>query len=451
MNYPVWDVPFLGSGWVVGIMAIIHIFLSHFAVGGGLFLPVMEAHARKHGDEAMLRWLRKHARFFLIVTGVAGAGTGVGIWVVIALANPQGVGHLIHGFVLGWATEWIVFIAEMACITVYYYGWDRLTPERHLKVGWLYAISSWLTLAVINGIITFMLTPGKGWTESHWMWDGFFNPTYAPSLIMRTLVMWALAGVYAFWSAATIEDLDLKERVLQFSARWVLPAYVLLPLIGGWYFLNIPPVSREVLQVGMAGAAAGNFSMATRVTMLTVMSTATIGVIVYFGPFRNARAFTRGMAGAVAVVALLATGASEWAREVARKPYVIRNVMYSNGVRVEQVDAFQREGYLPNSVWAREYAGLKGDTALARGEALYRGQCVACHTWDGYRSMQKFMTPRNLDSARNMVRMLRSRDPRENIYSKFMPPLAATEAEGEQLAAYLFQRAHPGPVAVARK
>lgn len=443
MSYPVWDVPFLGSGWVIGIIAIIHIFLSHFAVGGGLFLPVMEAYAQKRGDVAMLQWLRKHARFFLVITGVAGVGTGVGIWVAIGLGHPQAVGHLIHGFVLAWAIEWVVFLAEMACITVYYYGWDRLSPRRHLAVGWLYALCSWLTLVFINGIITFMLTPGKGWIESKWMWDGFFNSTYVPSLIMRTLVMWALAGVYAFWTGARIEDLDLKERVLRFAARWVLPAYVLLPLVGGWYYFSIPALSREVMNVGVIGAAAGNFSLVTRVAMLTVMSTATLGILVYFGPFRNPRSFTRSMATAVALLALMATGAAEWAREVARKPYVIRDVMYSSGVRVDQVDQFQREGYLPHSVWAREYAAMKGDTDLAKGEAIFRGQCLACHTREGYRSMKAFMAPRDLDSTRNMMRLLRSRDPKQNIYLRFMPPLAASEPEAEQLAAYLHAMAHP--------
>ena len=45
MNYPVWDVPHLGSGWVIGIIAIFHVMISQFAVGGGLYLPVAEYRA----------------------------------------------------------------------------------------------------------------------------------------------------------------------------------------------------------------------------------------------------------------------------------------------------------------------------------------------------------------------------------------------------------------------
>jgi hypothetical protein len=39
MNYPFWNVPHIGSGWVIGLIAIFHIMISHFAVGGGLYLP----------------------------------------------------------------------------------------------------------------------------------------------------------------------------------------------------------------------------------------------------------------------------------------------------------------------------------------------------------------------------------------------------------------------------
>ena len=45
MNYPFWDIPYLGSGWVIGIIAIFHVMISQFAVGGGLYLPLAERKA----------------------------------------------------------------------------------------------------------------------------------------------------------------------------------------------------------------------------------------------------------------------------------------------------------------------------------------------------------------------------------------------------------------------
>jgi hypothetical protein len=38
MEYPVWQVPYLGGGLPIAVIAVIHVYLAHFAVGGGLFL-----------------------------------------------------------------------------------------------------------------------------------------------------------------------------------------------------------------------------------------------------------------------------------------------------------------------------------------------------------------------------------------------------------------------------
>ena len=152
-------------------------------------------------------WLRdsaRHAEFFLILTGVFGAVSGVGIWFSIGLAHPEATSALIHNFVFGWAIEWVFFIVELTTAAVYYYTWDRIDPKLHLKVGWLYAGSSFCTLAIINGILTFMLTPGESWLsvagtgkEASHFWQAFFNPTYWPSLLLRMAVCASLAGIWA--------------------------------------------------------------------------------------------------------------------------------------------------------------------------------------------------------------------------------------------------------------
>ncbi len=191
MNYPFWDVPLIGSGWVIGCIAIFHIMISHFAVGGGFYLPMAERKALREGreertgrgggrhgegkpgpdasrcaraSEEWLATLRGHSRFFLILTGVFGAISGVGIWFAIGLTHPEATSTLIHNFVFGWAIEWVFFMVELTTAAVYYYTWDRMIPdELHLKVGWVYAGASFCTLVIINGILTFMLTPGDTW------------------------------------------------------------------------------------------------------------------------------------------------------------------------------------------------------------------------------------------------------------------------------------------------
>ena len=58
MNYPFWDVN-IGYGILMGSIAVFHVFISHFAIGGGLYLVVSEMIARKKNDQLMLAFLEK--------------------------------------------------------------------------------------------------------------------------------------------------------------------------------------------------------------------------------------------------------------------------------------------------------------------------------------------------------------------------------------------------------
>src|ERR1035441_6508437 len=93
MNYPFWEIPYLGSGWVIGIIAIFHVMISQFAVGGGLYLPMAERKAMRIADPelraAWLKQLASHSKFFLILTAVFGTVSGVGIWFAIGLTHPE--------------------------------------------------------------------------------------------------------------------------------------------------------------------------------------------------------------------------------------------------------------------------------------------------------------------------------------------------------------------------
>lgn len=124
MNYPVWDVPLMGGGMLIGLIAILHVFVAHFAVGGGLFLVWTEARAYRQGDGQLLDYVRRHSSFFVLLVLVFGAVSGVGIWWSIGLVHPPGTSTLIHTFVWAWAIEWVFFFVEIAAAFVDHYGWD---------------------------------------------------------------------------------------------------------------------------------------------------------------------------------------------------------------------------------------------------------------------------------------------------------------------------------------
>src|SRR5258708_9475246 len=134
MNFPVWDLPLLGGGVLIGLIAILHVFVSHFAVGGGLYLVLTESRAYRQDDHALLAYLKRHSLFFVLVVLVFGAVSGAGIWWTIGLVHPTATSTLIHVFVWGWAIEWVFFFVEIAAAFVYYYGWARLDRRAHLTV-----------------------------------------------------------------------------------------------------------------------------------------------------------------------------------------------------------------------------------------------------------------------------------------------------------------------------
>ncbi len=95
MNYPVWQLDFFGGGLFVILIAVFHVYIAHFAVGGGLFLVLAERKGYRENNPAIIEYVRKHARFFLLLTMVAGSITGVGIWFIISLLNPSATSILI--------------------------------------------------------------------------------------------------------------------------------------------------------------------------------------------------------------------------------------------------------------------------------------------------------------------------------------------------------------------
>jgi hypothetical protein len=100
MTYPFWDVP-IGYGILMGVIAVLHVFVSHFAIGGGLYLVVTEHRARRAEDAATLAFLRRLSRSSCLT--LVRRPSGVGIWFIIGLLNPTAT-VLIHQFVWAWAT-----------------------------------------------------------------------------------------------------------------------------------------------------------------------------------------------------------------------------------------------------------------------------------------------------------------------------------------------------------
>jgi cytochrome bd-type quinol oxidase subunit 1 len=348
MNYPIWDIPLIGGGLLIGFVAIIHVFVSHFAVGGGLYLALTERKAIKENNKALIDYLKKHSRFFLLLTVVLGAVSGVGIWFTIGLVHPSATSTLIHSYVFGWAIEWVFFIVEISAILIYYATWDKLDPKTHNIIGWIYFAGAYLSLVIINGILTFMLTTGSWvnipFTEpSKKFWLGFFNPSYFPSLFIRTGVALALAGLYSLLTATRLKDENLRAELVQYSGKWLVPAFILIPVAGIWYISVIPPLAREI---SMGGAPA-----VTIFAALSVVFSFIIALFAWLGPIKTPRQTSFAFALGLLVIGFMVTAVTEWVREAVRKPYIIYEYMYSNSILKETAEKINSLGTLNVAKW----------------------------------------------------------------------------------------------------
>jgi len=466
MNYPFWDIPHLGSGWVIGLIAIYHVMISQFAVGGGFYLPLAERKAMHMTDPALradwLKQLASHSKFFLVLTAVFGTVSGVGIWFAIGLTHPEATSTLIHNFVFGWAMEWVFFIVELTTIAVYYYTWNRIPEKLHLTVGWVYAGASVCTLIIINGILSFMLTPGDTWIgvagtghEASKFWNAFFNPTYWPSLLLRTCVCASLAGIWALITSSRIDgdkQPELKTSMVKWSVKWLVPSFVAMPFLMIWYYAMVPASQRALLTLGIDTINSGTFSTVTRMALIIIVTSATIIFVAYFLAYRNPTEFNLSHALAVLVLALMATGAGEYSREMLRKPYVIGRWMYSNGVRVPYVTKINAQGYLVDSNWVWNGSA----SSYSRGEAIFRGECGSCHTLQGYRPLAHLLEGRDRANIHNFIVMLHE-NKADSPYRKFMPPMVGTEQDVNDLTDFLNAQVNPpapasqNPVLTAKK
>ena len=421
MNYPVWYLPEAGGGILIALIAILHVFVSHFAVGGGLYLIYAEKKAIRDNSLALLDFTKDHARFFLLVTMVFGSITGVGIWFIIALVNPAATSFLIHNFVFGWAAEWVFFTVEICAAFVYFYTFGRMDNATHQKVGWVYFISAWMSLVLINGIIGVMLTPGS-WAENFDFWAGFFNPSFFPSLIFRTCIAVMIAACYGYVSAAFTRDPDVRMTMSKFSARWAL-AMLMAAVPSGIWYISILPADAYSLLMGKSP------------TVTAILPWGACGIIIFTlimlaaGIARPAYNL-KPVALLALLSALLIMGGFEWTREAARRPYVINEVMYSNGIMKGDVERLNREGFLPSAIWAQNRI-LSEENQVAAGQELFVFQCYSCHTINGINndivSATQSMSYQALAKYIKKVHEVRY----------FMPPFAGTEEESKALAAYI--------------
>jgi len=438
MDFPQFFIDLAGNRLLFAVIAVLHVFINHaLAVGAYPVVTLLEWRARRRGD-AELDDLAYRITFVLfVVTTSFGALTGVGIWFSAALISPFGIGSLLRVFFWGWFVEWLVFISEVVLILVYFLTWKRWSnggkKRLHIGMGVVLSVFSWLTMAIIVGILGFMMGSGS-WPEDRSLFTAFFNPIYLPQLAFRTTFAMGVAGLCIWFILFffTGKSGDLRQKAVRFVSRWMIIWIVPFIAASLWYWHVVPDAMAANLGVAMLTQRFMDWHQTLAIIMFCA-----IGIIMLFAVIGSIkpRLIPSVLLIIPFIIGLWLLGHFERVREFVRKPYIIADYMYSNGVRVSELPVFQRDGVLKYATYVNNHS-VTASNKVEAGKDVFVITCSRCHTTRGINSMQsKFGNLYGEQSWDENVMLAFVQT--MHVSRTYMPPFPGNDSEAEALVAYL--------------
>ncbi len=420
--YPVNDFGPVMKGLIIGGLGTVHVFIAQFAVGAGILLCYFQWLSQTGQCPPARAFLGSYFRFLVLIAFVLGALTGVGMWFTTIQISARTIGTMVYEFHWIWAAEWTFFCLEIVSGYAFYRYADRLSNRDRFTLLVLYAVAAWMSLLLINGILSWQLTPGH-WPTTHRVWDGFFNPSFWPSLFYRTVASITIASLMACLVINTLTALRLEERrELIHRAASLLVFMLLMPVLGLWYFRVIPADSRSWLLGGSPAM--------TLFTIATVGASLLIGLYALVGLIVKRLYVNVATASLLCALAFAATGGGEFIREGSRKPYSIRQTLYSNSIDPASVAHLRSVGSVTLDPYPLRNADAFPNDQLRLGAKVFRFQCSVCHTIDGVNGLVDLTGTWTLDQRRMNIAKLQHTKP-------FMPPFSGNAEELEALVQML--------------
>jgi hypothetical protein len=437
MDFPIFHLDFFGNRLLIAVIAIVHVFHNHpLAVGAIPVVAAMEWWGLKTGRPEWDRLAYRILFVCFILTTSVGALTGVGIWFSTSLVNPAAIGSLIRVFFWAWFFEWFVFVVEVVFILIYFLTWKKMQGERkglHLGIGVALAVFSWITMAVITAILGFMMDPGS-WMSAKSFLSGVFNPIYLPQLAFRTPLAMISAGMFALFLAYffTRGATDLRADAVRGISAWVL-AWLPLGLVGSfWYWKVVPAWMKDNVPVALTTQ---QFTQWHETALFLLGAMGLLVLVVCLWGAALPRWLPRVALLAPFVAALLLLGTFERIREFVRKPYVIGEYMYSNGIRAQDYDLLREEGILAHATYV-PLRIITEENRVDAGREIFRIACTRCHTTGGVNAVTQKLSdmygddPWDRDAVKAYIQTMHNARP-------YMPPFPGTDREAGALADYL--------------
>ena len=439
--YPLFYVPEFGSAWLMGITGVIHMVASHTSVGAALLFAFLAYKAQKENRDDLYVYMKKYGMFLLIFSYVIGSITGPGIWYTATAASPRGISSLIHNFVWVWSSEWVFFVYEVMGVFALIYFMDKIDRKTHLKLTYTFAIASIGTLALIIGIISFMMWPG---TETYYATgsssDAFFGLNTFPHMFLRIGFMIMLSGIIGMIIAAAMrkENPELADELMK-KLGWVSFAGSFITVFFFVWYVNTLPENAKVL-LGMVKDSI----IQNRIILAVLFSLYFMIAIVKPRWINTAVAVTM-----MFVISIVGVWPGEKLRETMRKPWVAGQYMYSNqiigrdvpgkGIK-EEVSRLSEHGLLKLNPWVPErLRTITDENRLEVGKLLTRIACSNCHSLEAdgkYRPLIPLAAPMGKEGLADYMKNVIGTGS-----SAYMPQISLPDAEYEVMAEYIVNQA----------
>jgi len=431
MEFPIFQVPYLGNGMTIALNAVLHIIIAQGITTGVItMIALAEYIGFKKSSEHWENFARQLLKpTIIIITGV-GSVTGVGIWFITSALSPKGIGLMLRIFFWPWFVEWLVFAVEVIVILLYYFTWEKwsgLKKKQHIYLGFAYSILAIISAVLITGILGFMLT-SDGWPWNKSFWSAFLNPSFPPQLFLRLGIAFSLGSVFTLaYLLFTRHDNEFRKEALRLFGKIAL-VFLLIGLLSTWWYFSVVPSRFKTHAV--FSVLTSHFSQHPEFFWLLNALGVLILLLFSFVALRGSALSSKILV--IPAILFFCGFVTEYERirEFIRGPFLLPGYLYSNQVQLDESLFWKDDGALKNSYWYSQ-AGNSGDTT-AQGAYLFAQNCSSCHTIGGLNDIKDRIEGRSEDGIYVILGNTHQMIP-------FMPPFSGTEDERRVLSRFLYQ------------
>jgi len=313
-----------GAKFSIGFLGIFHTSVGSLAIGFAFIVTVLQivAYVRKDNRFDMLA---KRVQLWHVCIYNIGTINAIGLVFALSGLFPQFWSQIFVQFFWTMILEELLFFMLATTLTLHYFFWDTMWGHKklHIFMGALLTPMFFLQFFIINGMSSYMLTPGFAEGQvSNWSgtagilgWDklAFYNPTFLMLTLHRTAANFAyagfvVAGICGIWlyRAQQGKIQSRYESGGRLAFKVAFTCFLLLPIIGFFYAWVLKYHGREAydnLMIGRGDVVAGGIDW-WWVKQLIVASMIGLGLVFSRRASKSKDEFTIPMP-AVYVVALI--------------------------------------------------------------------------------------------------------------------------------------------------